>query len=182
MRALLAMAAVMLPAAHARADEELPDSRIAMLGGVRHGTGAVSDDIGFGTTLGVEAAWQPMDVGQRLGWSISWSLLWGWFGDEPAARVTGSLTILELDLALRARLAPTPAPGRCLTFGVGGALVRSNEPLPPDDTRDYLGPFAEVGYEHLAYDVLTATFHLRLGPLSTGPPMLSGVLGIGFAL
>jgi hypothetical protein len=182
MRAVAAAAVLLTSSAGAARADELPDSRISFLGGVRHGTGAVSDDIGFGTTLGVEAAWQPMDVGQRLGWSVAWSLLWGWFGDEPAARVTGSLTVLELDLALRARLAPTPSPGRCLTFGVGGALVRSNEPLPPDDARDYLGAFAEVGYEHLAFDVLTASFHLRLGPVSTGPAMLSGVLGIGVAL
>ena len=103
-------------------------------------------------------------------------------GDQPAARITGSLDLIELDVAVRLRFAPTPTPGRCLTLGAGGMLLRSNERLPPDDRRSYLGPFGELGYEHLAYGSFTATFHLRLGPVATGPTILSGLLGIGIAM
>jgi len=165
----------------ARADD-LPPSRLSLIGALRHGTGTVSDDIRYGESIGIEAAWQPMSVGQRLGWGIGWSLMWSWFGDQPAARITGSLDLLELALALRVRFAPTPSPGRVLTVGGGGMLLRSNERLPPDDERSYLGAFAEVGYEHLAWGALTLTLHVRLGPVGTGPTLASAVLGVGVAL
>ena len=183
MRGGLAAAALVLGLAPAAAHaEDLPPARLAVIGSVRHGTTSVANDIGFGGGVGLEAAYQPMSVGQRLGWSASWTLMWGWFGQEPAARINGSLDLVELDLALRARFAPTPSPGRCLTFGVGGMLLRSNERLPPDDKRSYIGPFAEIGYEHLAFGQLTATIHLRLGPLATGPTILTALLGIGIAM
>jgi hypothetical protein len=176
--ALVATIGAAAPVAHA---EDLPPSKLAFIGGLRRGTSDVSDEIRYGWTIGVEAAWQPMAVGQRLGWGIGWSLLWSWFGDEPAARIAGTLDLIELDLVLRARFAPTPSPGRVLTVGGGGMLLRSNERLPPDDKRDYLGPFVELGYEHLAYGALTATIHLRLGPFN-GPTIGSAILGIGVAL
>jgi hypothetical protein len=158
------------------------DLGMRLVGGLRHGTGTVSNDIGFGESIGLEAAWQPMSVGQRLGWAVSWSLLWSWFGSQPAARITGTLDLIELDLAVRARFAPTPVPGRILTVGVGGMLLRSNERLPPDDRRNYLGAFVEVGYEHLAYGTMTGTLHVRLGPVPSGPTIVSALLGIGIAL
>lgn len=184
MRALVIAAALAVTtaiAAPARADD-LPPSRLSLLGALRHGTGEVSSSIGYGESIGLEASWQPMAVGQRLGWGVAWSLLWSWFGDQPAARITGSLDLLELDLTLRLRFAPTPSPGRVLTVGIGGELLRSNERLPPDDDRAYLGPFAEIGYEHLAWGAVTATIHVRLGPLGTGPTIATALLGIGVAL
>ena len=181
-RAVATIAVVLAAAAPPARADDLPPARLAVVGVVRHGTGAVSDDIAYGAGVGIEAAWQPMSVGQRLGWSLSWTLVWTWFGQEPAARINGTLDLLELDLALRARFAPTPAPGRYLTLGAGGMLLRANERLPPDDKRNYLGPFAELGYEHLAFGQLTATIHVRLGPIATGPTILSGMIGIGIAL
>jgi len=178
--AALVAAAVVAAPAPARA-EDLPPSRLSLIGGVRHGTSGVSNDIGYGWGIGVEAAWQPMAVGQRLGWGVSWSLLWSWFGSQPAARISGTLDLLELDLAVRARFAPTPTPGRVLTLGAGGMLLRSNERLPPDAERSYLGPFIEIGYEHLAFGSFTATIHLRLGPV-TGPTIVSALFGVGVAL
>jgi hypothetical protein len=177
----VALASLALASPAARA-EDLPPGRIAIVGGLRHGTGAVADDIGLGWSLGIEAAWQPMTVGQRLGYAVSWSLHWAWFGEQPAARITGSLDMIQLDAAFRVRLAPTPAPGRCLTLGFGGTLLRANERLPPDDDRSYLGPFGEIGYEHLAFGSFTATLHVRLGPIATGPTIVTGLLGIGVAL
>jgi hypothetical protein len=178
--AALALAPCLVPAT-ARA-EDLPPARLALVGALRHGTSTVSDDIRYGWGIGVEAAWQPMSVGQRLGYAVSWSLLWSWFGDEPAARITGTLDLIELAITLRARFAPTPSPGRVLTVGGGAMLLRSNERLPPNDERAYIGPFVELGYEHLAWGSFTATIHLRLGPVANGPPILSGLLGLGVAL
>ena len=172
------MVAVPSPAAA----EDLPSSALTVLGGLRHGASEVSDDIGYGWSIGLAATWQPMTEGQRLGWGIGWSLLWSWFGDEPAARIDGTLDTIEIDLVLRARFAPTPSPGRVLTVGVGGMLLRSNERLPPDDKRSYIGPFVEVGYEHLEFGSLTATIHFRLGPLGNGPSIAGAILGVGVAL
>lgn len=180
-RPAVVIAALAMPVAPARA-EDLPPGRVSLIGGLRHGTSGVSDDIGFGWSLGVEAAWQPMTVGQRLGYAVAWSLHWAYFGEQPASRITGTIDMIQLDAAFRVRFAPTPAPGRCLTLGFGGTLLRSNERIPPDDKRAYLGPFAEIGYEHLAFGSFTATFHLRLGPIGTGPTILSGLLGLGVAL
>jgi hypothetical protein len=169
-------------APRAAAAEELPSSALTVLGGVRKGASEVSDDIGYGWSIGLAATWQPMTVGQRLGWGIGWSLMWSWFGHEPASRITGTLDLIELDLVLRARFAPTPSPGRILTVGAGAMLLRANERLPPDDDRSYIGPFVEVGYEHLVYGALTGTLHLRLGPLGNGPSIASAILGIGVVL
>lgn len=179
--AAVTVAALALAAATPARAEDLPPSRLSLLGGLRHGTSQVANDIGYGWTMGLEAAWQPMAVGQRLGWGLSWSLLWSWFGAQPAARISGTLDLIELDVAMRVRFAPTPTPGRVLTLGAGGMLLRSNERLPPDDKRDYLGPYVELGYEHLAFGSFTATIHVRLGPL-TGPTIGSALLGIGVAL
>jgi hypothetical protein len=161
--------------------EDLPSSALTVLTGLRHGASEVSDDIGYGWTIGLSATWQPMTVGQRLGWGIGWSLMWTWFGDEPASDITGGLDLIELDVYLRARFAPTPSPGRVLTVGAGGMLLRANERLPPDGDRSYFGPMIEVGYEHLVYGPITATLHLRLGPL-TGPSIASAILGVGVVL
>jgi hypothetical protein len=181
-RAVAAALAIGMSGAPAARAEDLPPGRIAVVGGLRHGTSGVADDIGLGWSFGIEAAWQPMTVGQRLGYAVSWSLHWAWFGDQPAARITGSLDMIQLDAAFRVRLAPTPAPGRCLTLGLGGTLLRASERIPPDDDRSYLGPFAELGYEHLAFGSFTATLHFRLGPIATGPTILSALFGIGIAL
>lgn len=161
--------------------EDLPSSALTILNGLRHGASDVSDDIGYGWTIGLSATWQPMTVGQRFGWGVGWSLMWTWFGDEPASQITGGLALIELDVYLRARFAPTPSPGRVLTVGAGGMLLRSNERLPPDGDRSYFGPLVEVGYEHLVYGPITATLHLRLGPL-TGPSIASAILGVGVVL
>lgn len=171
----------MAAAARPARAEDLPPAKLALVSGVRHGASEVSDVIGYGWTMGVEADWQPMAVGQRLGWGVGWTLLWSWFGPEPAARVAGTLDLIELDAVLRVRFAPTPRPGRVLTVGGGGMLLRSNERLPPDDDRAYLGPFVELGYEHLAFGALTATIHVRLGPF-TGPTIASALVGVGIAL
>jgi len=181
-RALVIAVVVLIIATSAARADDLPPSRLSLLGALRHGTGEVSSSIGYGESIGLEASWQPMAVGQRLGWGVAWSLLWTWYGDQPAARITGSLDTLELDVALRVRFAPTPSPGRVLTVGIGGMLLRSNERLPPDDERAYLGPFGEIGYEHLAWGAVTATIHVRLGPVGTGPTIASALLGIGVAL
>src|SRR5689334_3936836 len=136
--ALIVACAVLGATGAARADE-VPDGKLAVIAGLRNGSGAVSSDVGLGWLWGLEASWQPLDAGQRVGYAITWSMMRGSSSDD--ASVTGDVATSELTLGVRLRIAPQATPGRYLFLGAGGEALRSNVPLAPDDRRDYWGPF-----------------------------------------
>ncbi len=156
-----------------------PDGKLALVGGLRSGTGALGDAFGLGYLWGVEASWQPMKEGQRIGYAVHWDVLFGGFGADAQA-ITGGLDILEMNLGVRLRLAPERG-GRAIYLGGGGALLRSNEPLPPDDERSYYGGFGALGVEQLTGS-LQISVELRYGLIGAGPGSISFMLGIGFGI
>jgi hypothetical protein len=178
MRWLVALALVAATAATARA-ESVPKGRLAAVAGLRNGTQSLNDAFGMGFLYGVEAAWEPLREGQRFGYAIAWNVLFGNFGEDPAA-ITGSLDIVEMDLGLRARFAPND-PARSLFIGGGGGLLRANAPLPPCNRRNYVGGFVGFGLEQLALGKALVTLELRYG-LINGPGSLSVLLGFGFGV
>jgi len=171
----LVVAAILMAAGAAEA-QKLPKSRIAGLIGIRNGTRALGSDFGLGFLYGVQAAWEPMIAGSRFGYAIQWEVVRGNFGSDPAA-ITGSLDILEMSASARLRFAPTD-PARTVFLGGGGALLRGNAPLPPDDERSYAGGFAGFGLEQLAYGALM-TVEVRYGLIGDGPGALSVMLSLG---
>jgi hypothetical protein len=176
--AVVVLVLVAALAAPARADV-MPSGRLSAVGGIRTGTQSLDDAFGLGVMYGIEAAWEPMPDGRRLGYAIHWNVLFGDFGADPAA-ITGELDILEMGLGLRLRIAPRD-PTRSLFLGGGAALLRANAPLPPDDERSYLGGFAGVGLEQLAWKRALLTFEIRYG-LFGGPGSVSVLLGVGFGV
>lgn len=179
MRAALAVAALLLATTPARADT-MPSGRLSLVGGVRNGTGALGDAFGLGAMYGVEASWEPMRDGQRVGYAIHWNVLLGDFGADMAA-ITGGLDILEMSLGARLRFAPADT-ARTIFLGGGAATLRANAPLPPTDDRSYLGGFAGLGVEQLAWKRALVTVELRYGLIGPGPESLTFLLGVGFGI
>jgi hypothetical protein len=177
--ALAWVACLLAIRARAAHGEELRSGSISYVAAVHRGTGTVANDIGFGgSPIGFQAAWHPMRPDQRLGWSASWTILWMRFGEQPAATVTDVLSMLEIDLTLRLRFAPSAMTHHYLTVGGGATMLRTSTRIPPDNRRDYLGPAFELGYEYL-WDRVLVGVHLRLGPVFTGPSIASGLLSLG---
>lgn len=177
MRAIAALALVGL-AAPAHADT-MPSGRLAGVGGIRTGTSSLGDAFGLGVLYGIEASWEPMPDGRRLGYAVHWNVLFGDFGSDPAA-ITGELDILEMNLGARLRLAPQD-PATSIFLGAGAALLRANAPLPPDDERTYVGGFGGLGVEQLAWRRALVTLELRYGVIG-GPGSISVLLGVGFGV
>jgi hypothetical protein len=180
-RLVLAVAVIVLATATtpARADV-MPKGRIAAIGGLRNGTGSLNDAFGIGFLYGIEAAWEPMRDGQRLGYVVAWDVLFANFGSDPAA-ITGSLDEVEMNFGLRLRFAPRET-ARSLFLGTGAAVLRANVPLPPDDKRSYIGAFVGFGLEQLALGKALVTLELRYGLIGNGPGALSVLLGVGFGV
>jgi len=127
------------------AAEPLPAGRLSLVGGGKTGTGRLANDIGMGYAFGFEAQYAPMGPTQRLGWGLSWSTVWSTFGG--GARVSGTLSMVEMDLGLRARVALGAQGNQVLWMGGGGALLRTNDPILDDDRRSHVGPFGAAGIE-----------------------------------
>lgn len=161
-----------------RAAAEPPPGRMTGLLGVRIGSQAFDDAYGQARLVGLEAAWEPLSPGQRLGYAIHWNVLWGDYGADEAA-LTGELDVVELALGARLRLIPAGDTRRSLFLGGGVALLRANNPLPPDDAKDYVGGFAGGGISQFVADRLVLTMELRYGLLGAGPGSLSVLVGVG---
>jgi hypothetical protein len=152
---------------------------MSLIGGLRTGTGALDDAFGLGGLYGVEAAWEPLPDGQKLGYAVVWGLLRGDFGSDPAA-ITGELDILEMSLGARLRFAPN-VPTQSVFLGGGAAVLRANTPLPPDQRRDYVGGYLGGGVELKLWKLMT-TLEGRYGLLGPGPGSFSVQVGVGFGV
>ncbi|MCB9572579.1 MAG: hypothetical protein H6709_10880 [Kofleriaceae bacterium] len=177
--AVAAVASLAAAAPTARADDAAPPGKLAVVVGARNGTGALGNEYGLGFLRGVEASWQPLPDGRRIGYAIHWDVLFVGFGSDSAA-LTGSLKVVELSLGARLRLAPRDS-SRAVFLGGGASLLRATSPLPPDGVRDYAGGFAGFGVEQLAWAGSLVSVEIRYG-LFGGPGALSAMLGIGFGV
>lgn len=177
MRLARALAAVMAlgVAAPAQADR-LPVGRVSLTAGAKHGTGALATSLGFGYAYGLEAGYAATTPAQRIGWGGSWSIVWSDYGAD-SARVSPTMKVVELDLALRVRVAL--GTGRQVLFlGGGGALVRTNEPLFDGGDRSHVGPMGLAGIEGSIRGFLVAAT-LRYGVVRDGQGTLGLQLSVG---
>lgn len=142
--ASVAVAVATLGAATAAADP-LPAGRLSFVTGLKNGTGRLANDIGLGYAFGFEAGYAPMGLSRRIGWGLSWGTLWSRY--EGGARISGTLSMIELDFGARGRIALGVNRRAVLWLAGGGTILRTNEPFLSDDRRNYVGPFAALGIE-----------------------------------
>lgn len=174
---LIVLAGVAVLPAAVRAqpeDETLPAGRIGVNFGVRQGLGRLGSDYGVGMVGGIEAGYHPMRLDQRLSLGAFWAVRRSWFGDDEAS-IAGSLDLIELDFGARVRVAQERGVQRFLVLGAGASVLRTNVPLPPDDRRNYVGPYASLGFEFFVGDVLLGV-DARYGLIALGPDSVSWTL------
>lgn len=179
--ALVAALAICAPRPAAANEDDLPSGSIGAVLGAEAGASGSYTSLGIGAVYGLTAAWQPMSDDQRIGWGVRWSTLFGYFPSAAAAPVSGVMRLVEMDLVVRLRVAPTLKPGRYLTIGAGGSLLRTNEPL-EDGERTFGGPIVTFGYEHNLLGAMLLGVDVRYGIIETGPTSIGLLVSVGTAL
>jgi hypothetical protein len=176
MKALLALA---LLSGTAAADP-LPPGSLGLVSGATSGTGADAKVLGAGYyQFGAQIAWQPMNTDRRLGWAVRWATMFGSFYSGSAAQIEPVLRTVQMDFTAGVRWRPWPSPSRYLTLRGGVEMLRTNEPLPPQMHRSFVGGIAEVGFEqYLAGFLLDVD--VRYGLLGSEPANVA--LLVGFAI
>lgn len=168
----------------ASADTAIPDGIIGPVVGITWGVGTHAAAMPTGIRYGMEAGWQPMSVGQRIGLGIHWVASGAYHLGiaETAGNVGGSLPLqtfsLEGTLRLRWAIGNRGWYGH---VGGGGGLFRSNLALPPDETRSYWGGTAEAGVNYLFARRGYATFNLALSGIPA-PTTANIMLGVVLAM
>lgn len=158
------------------AEDALPSGRIGVSVGLRQGVGALGNAYGLGVVGSLEAGYHPTRLSQRFSIGGLWALRRSWFGEDEAS-VAGALHLIELDFGGRVRIAQSLGLRRFLVLGTGISLMRANVPLPPDRARNYVGPFASLGFEFFYRNVLVG-IDGRYGLFATGPSGFSWTIGV----
>ncbi len=185
----IAMALGATASQDAEADAAIPDTFIGFVVGTTTGVGNMSGVIGTGARYGMEAGWQPMSTGQRVGLGVHWTASGAYYFGiaNTAGGVAGGTTLetftTELTLRLRAAIGTRGWFGH---VGAGAGMYRSNLALPPRESRSYIGGAAEAGAMYLVGRRSFATVNVILGGISTGaleaPTTASVVVGLSLAL
>jgi hypothetical protein len=174
--AIAALASALVGGAPAATADPLPPGSLGMTVGLVGGTGADAKNLGFGYQLGGQATWQPMATERRIGWSVKSDVLFGTMYSADAARVSGQLLTLQLDLMLGIRIRPGVNVSRYITLRGGGALFRANQVIPPDMYRAFAGGVASLGIDQYISGWLF-NVDLRYGLIGTGPGAVGLVIG-----
>jgi hypothetical protein len=174
---LLAMLVALAVASPARA-QSLPSGSIGVLFGAGGGVGRYARSLGLGYyQFGGQAAWQPMRVEQRIGWSVKWSFVFGTMYDAESTRVSPYLRTLQMDLMAGLRLRPGQSPRRYLVLRGGVELFRANEVIKPDNQRAFVGPVAAAAFEQYLFGVFMLNVDVRYGLIGGGPAEAAVLVG-----
>ena len=187
MRALVV--AVLLASTAAQAEPnasgaELPKGAIGVTTGFVAGTGADNKRIGDGFyEFGAQASWQPMTTEMRWGLTIRWAAMFGLMYGGSASHIDTTLRTVEMDLMAGVRTRPWSSVSRYLTFRIGANLLRSNEPIPTDDSmtgsRSYVRGVASIGIDWYV-SIFMLNIDLRYARLGSDAPV-EGALMVGGA-
>jgi hypothetical protein len=160
--------------------EDLPWGKIGLTAGFRQNVGPASGDYGFGWLWGVEAGYNVSHIGKPGSIGLSWSVLWGRFDADDPGLSALQLRTLELSFGGRLRYALGEGAPRFVVLSGGVTLLRSSQPLPPDDSRSHTGPYAGLGVEQYLLGRHLLSFDARYGLISGGPAGLSLMLTVAW--
>jgi hypothetical protein len=175
-RALAGVPVVLAATIALAAGDPLPTGRVSAVIGAKTGTGSLASSIGNGFALGFEACYAPLAPPQTIGFGVTWSTVWSYYG-TGSARIADSLAMVELDLGVRLRLLVGTRRDTVVFLGGGANLVRTNEPLFDGGDRSSLGPWGSAGIEGARFGWVFAA-SLRFGAIENG----QGTLGILFTV
>jgi hypothetical protein len=171
--------AVLLASTVARA-EPLPSGAIGVTTGAVAGTGADNKRVGAGFyEFGAQASYQPMNTEHRLGFTIRWAAMFGLMYGGSASHIDTTLRTVEMDLTAGIRVRPWNSVSRYLTFRVGADLLRSNEPIPTDDSmtgsRSYFRGVASFGIDQYV-SIFMLNFDVRYVRFGSDAPAEAAVM------
>lgn len=178
-RALAAAVLLLAGAAPAAAEPAFPDGRVSAVLSGRNGTGGLADELGRGWGFGFEAGYYPTVADRRVGWGLSWSTRFSWYG-EGSARVQSQLAMVEMDLGPRIRVAFGERQRLVLFGGGGGSLIRLNEPVTSDTDRSQIGYWGAGGVEFPAIWGVIVGVSARYAPIVDGSGTIGLELAFGF--
>jgi len=169
----------------AQTESDVPQVRYALVLSGRGNLGEFGDQFDRGFLWGFEAGWQPGRLG--IAWSIGWSVpqwtgiaLGGSFetGDPMAVDATVGLT--EMSLGPRLRWPLSEDSPQFLVGTAGVTMMRATIPIPPDSSREYIGPYAGIGYEQLLLGRYMVAAEARYGMIVGGPAGLTLNVSLAF--
>ena len=184
MRAAALVLALVLAAPAAHADEDdIPSGKFGFFGAIRQNLGDLGQVYGNGWMMGIDAHYQPMRPGQTYSFGLGWSVAFiGRFGADDIEVADSPLKIVEMTGGLRLRRALGETAPQFLFATGGGAVLRTNVPVPPDDERVYYGGYGGLGFERyvsfLGHSLVSV--EARYSLLGRGPQSVTFLFGIGW--
>jgi hypothetical protein len=180
---LLALAAALAAAVAPTRAEPLPSGSLGIMAGAAAGTGKYARSLGLGYyQFGAQAAWQPMTTEQRIGWSLKWSFMFGTMYNADSARIDPNLRTLQMDFLAGLRIRPGQSRARYLALRGGVELLRSNEPIQPDDQRAFVGPVADAAVEQYLFGAVLFNVDVRYGLIGSGPAEIALLFGASISV
>jgi len=169
-----ALAVLLLLAGARPAAARGPRAHMAVVGGGRSNTGALGDSYRLGYVYGAEAGYQPGVLG------VAWSLLFGAFDSTSTSNPDSRIDLVEMELALRARVGLGAGEINSYTLVWAGLeIVRASTPIPPDADRQYLGPSVGTGLQFVIADEFLITLGARYSLIFGGPTGVTVMMSLG---
>ena len=157
------------------AQSDLPVGRFSLLLGARNNLGATGDAYRLGWVIGLGAGWHPPYLPVGLTWSITRTAMYR--SDESV--VNESIIVHDMSFGLEGRFRVSEVERYIFASG-GLGLLRAGEPLPPDNDRTFIGPYAGIGYQELFSDTYLISVEARYGLLVGGPSAITLLIGLNF--
>jgi hypothetical protein len=183
--AVVVVLALLAEVAAAQPESDIPEVRFATVIGVRENVGEFGERFGRGGMWGFEAGYQPGRLG--VAWSIGWSvpnwtavLVGGSFDSVDAESVDEEVGLTEMSLGLRLRWPLGDEAPRFLIASAGASALRASIPIPPDSTREYIGPYLGAGVEQLLVGRYMLALEARYGMFVGGPAGLTVNMSVAF--
>ena len=148
------------------------------MAGAKRNVSVLGDQFGTGLVLGVDAGYQLAYFASRLSLELGSAALFGWTGANNPAEFAGQLKSVELSASVRLHLHTGDLTPRSFYIGGGGAILRTNIPVPPNDQRQHFGPFGVIGVRQFlgGYAVsLDARYGILFSDQPTGLTLVLGI-------
>jgi hypothetical protein len=168
-----AVVALLGLAATAPASAQGGGTHVALVSGAHAPLGDFGSRYGLGFIVGVEASLMPAWIG------AVWSFQYTWFWSREDPRNVDVLELVDLDAALRVRLAVTSTFPLFVIAQAGVGLVRTSEPLEPDLDTSFIGPTAGLGVELAAWAPLVLAVAGDFSYLKDGPTGVRVLVTVG---